>query len=43
MLGRYEMNPPEIHLVLNEFRKQAFDFSQPKLFWKLFAVYQHVL
>lgn len=43
MLGRYEMNPPEIHLVLNDFRKQAFDFSQPKLFWKLFAVYQHVL
>lgn len=41
MLGRYEMKDNGIDLILNEFRKERFDFNLPKRFWKLFATYQH--
>ncbi|MGV3767015.1 MAG: helix-turn-helix domain-containing protein [Chitinophagaceae bacterium] len=42
MLGRFEIISPEINLVLNDFKKQRFAFTHPKMFWKLFAVYQHI-
>jgi transcriptional regulator with XRE-family HTH domain len=43
MLGRFEMKEDRIDLVLNDFKKQQFDFKHRMTFWKLFAVYQHVL
>ncbi|WP_276485312.1 helix-turn-helix domain-containing protein [Paraflavitalea pollutisoli] len=42
MLGRYEMDGGPIELVLNDFKKLTFDFEQPRTFWKVFAVYQHI-
>lgn len=41
MLGKYEMQTDRIDLVLNDFKKQQFDFKHRKGFWKLSAVYQH--
>lgn len=41
MLGRYETKPGGVALVLNDYRRQPFDFEHPRTFWKLFAVYQH--
>jgi hypothetical protein len=29
--------------VLNDFKKQPFDFKHSMRFWKLFAIYQHVM
>ncbi|MBN8865342.1 MAG: helix-turn-helix transcriptional regulator [Sphingobacteriales bacterium] len=43
MLGRYEMKEDKIDLVLNDFKKQPFDFKHSMRFWKLFAIYQHVM
>ncbi|MBL7756965.1 MAG: hypothetical protein JNL59_06220, partial [Chitinophagaceae bacterium] len=43
MLGRFEMKEDKIDLVLNDFKKQPFDFEHSMMFWKLFAVYQHVM
>lgn len=42
IIGRYEMKDENIHLVLNDFRRESFDFTSTQKFWKLFAVYQHV-
>lgn len=42
MVGRFEVKENVIELVLNEFKKQQFDFKHPRSFWKLCAVYQHV-
>ncbi|MBX3256192.1 MAG: helix-turn-helix transcriptional regulator [Chitinophagaceae bacterium] len=42
MIGKYEVKQTQVELVLNEFQKHRFDFKKPMMFWKLFAVYQHV-
>lgn len=41
MIGKYEMKDEKIDLVLNDFKKERFDFKFTKRFWKLFALYQH--
>ena len=41
MIGQYEMKDEKIDLVLNDFKKERFDFKFPQRFWKLFALYQH--
>jgi len=41
MMGRYEMKDDKIDLVLNDFKREQFDFTTTQRFWKLFAVYQH--
>lgn len=41
MIGRYEMKEEKLKLVLNDFKKESFDFKHTKRFWKLFATYQH--
>lgn len=41
MLGRYEMKDDKIDLVLNDFKKEQFDFTSKNRFWKLFSIYQH--
>ncbi|MDF2381268.1 helix-turn-helix transcriptional regulator [Nostoc ellipsosporum NOK] len=41
MLGKYDITADHIDLVLNDFKKQQFDFKHRMLFWKLFAVYKH--
>ncbi len=41
MLGKYDMSADHIDLVLNDFKKQQFDFNHRTAFWKLFAVYKH--
>jgi len=41
MIGQYEMKDEKIDLVLNDFKKETFDFKFPQRFWKLFALYQH--
>jgi transcriptional regulator with XRE-family HTH domain len=43
IIGRYEIKETRIELVLNDFKKLHFDFKQVMVFWRLFAVYQHVL
>lgn len=42
MIGRYEVKGENIDLVLNDFKRERFDFNFTQRFWKLFAVYQHV-
>jgi transcriptional regulator with XRE-family HTH domain len=41
MIGQYEMKEEKMDLVLNDFRRERFDFKLGQRFWKLFAVYQH--
>lgn len=41
MIGRYEMRDEKIDLVLNDFKRERFDFKLSQRFWKLFAMYQH--
>jgi len=41
MIGRYEMKDEKMDLVLNDFKKERFDFKFTQRFWKLFALYQH--
>jgi transcriptional regulator with XRE-family HTH domain len=41
MIGQYELKDEKIDLVLNDFKKERFDFKLAKQFWKLFAIYQH--
>jgi hypothetical protein len=41
MIGRYEMRNEKIDLVLNDFKREQFDFKRSQCFWKLFAMYQH--
>jgi transcriptional regulator with XRE-family HTH domain len=42
MFGRYELRDENIELVLNDFKRERFDFKFTQRFWKLFALYQHV-
>jgi len=42
MMGRYEVKDENIELVLNDFKRERFDFKFTHRFWKLFALYQHV-
>jgi len=42
MIGKYEMKDENIDLVLNDFKRESFDFKFTQRFWKLFAIYQHV-
>jgi len=42
MIGQYEMKDEKIDLVLNDFKRERFDFKLTQRFWKLFALYQHV-
>ena len=41
MIGKYEMKDEKMDLVLNDFKKERFDFNATPGFWKLFALYQH--
>jgi transcriptional regulator with XRE-family HTH domain len=41
MIGRYKTVGEKIDLILNDFKKERFDFKHKKRFWKLFAMYQH--
>jgi transcriptional regulator with XRE-family HTH domain len=41
MLGQYQMKDEKIDLVLNDFKRETFDFKFTQRFWKLFATYQH--
>jgi transcriptional regulator with XRE-family HTH domain len=41
MIGRYEVKDEKIDLVLNDFKRERFDFKVAQRFWKLFALYQH--
>jgi transcriptional regulator with XRE-family HTH domain len=41
MIGQYEMKDEKMDLVLNDFRRERFDFKFARRFWKLFALYQH--
>lgn len=41
MIGQYEMKEEKIDLVLNDFKKERFDFKSAQKFWKLFALYKH--
>lgn len=43
ILGRYDIEHTQIDLVLNDFKKIQFDFTHAMTFWKLFAVYQHMV
>lgn len=42
MFGKYELRNENIELVLNDFKRERFDFKFTQRFWKLFALYQHV-
>jgi transcriptional regulator with XRE-family HTH domain len=41
MIGKYDMTDEKMNLVLNDFKKEKFDFKFIGCFWKLFATYQH--
>lgn len=41
MIGQYEVTDEKMNLVLNDFKKEKFDFKLPRRFWRLFAVYRH--
>ena len=41
MIGKFEMKDDQIDLVLNDFKKERFDFKHNQKFWKLFETYQH--
>jgi transcriptional regulator with XRE-family HTH domain len=41
MIGQYEVKEENIDLVLNDFKRERFDFKFTQRFWKLFALYQH--
>jgi transcriptional regulator with XRE-family HTH domain len=41
MIGQYELKGEKIDLVLNDYKKEEFDFKFEQRFWKLFALYQH--
>ena len=41
MIGQYQIKDEKIDLVLNDFKKERFDFKSTQQFWKLFALYQH--
>jgi len=43
MVGRFEIKDEKLDLVLNDFKKEQFDFNNTQRFWKLFALYQHVV
>ncbi len=41
MIGQYEIKEEKIDLILNDFKREKFDFKSSQRFWKLFAMYQH--
>lgn len=41
ILGQFQLQSQEINLVLNDFRKQVFDFAHRRRFWRLFSTYRH--
>ncbi|HEY8968828.1 MAG TPA: hypothetical protein VIM64_07040, partial [Puia sp.] len=41
MIGQYEIKDEQMDLVLNDFKRERFDFGNTQRFWKLFAVYRH--
>jgi transcriptional regulator with XRE-family HTH domain len=41
MIARYETKGEKTNLVLNDFKKEKFDFKHKNRFWRLFAIYQH--
>ena len=41
MIGKYEAKDQKLNLVLNNFKKERFDFKSTRRFWRLFAMYQH--
>jgi len=41
MMGQYEMKDEKIDLVLNDFKRERFDFKLAQRFWRLFATYEH--
>ncbi len=41
MIGKYDMKGEKANLVLNNFKKERFDFKLTNRFWRLFAIYQH--
>jgi transcriptional regulator with XRE-family HTH domain len=41
MIGQYDMKDEKMDLVLNDFKRERFDFKLTQRFWKLFALYQH--
>jgi len=41
MIGQYEIKDEKMDLVLNDFKRERFDFGYAQRFWKLFAVYLH--
>ena len=43
MIGRFEMKDEKMDLVLNDFKRERFDFTVTQRFWKLFAMYQHTM
>lgn len=43
ILGQFDMKGAVLDLVLNDFKKQRFDFKHARTFWKIFAVYQHAV
>jgi transcriptional regulator with XRE-family HTH domain len=43
MMGQYELKDDKLDLVLNDFKRERFDFKKTQRFWKLFAMYQHVV
>jgi transcriptional regulator with XRE-family HTH domain len=41
MIGKFERKEENMDLVLNDFKKERFDFKGSQRFWKLFALYKH--
>ena len=41
ILGQYQIKDDKMDLVLNDFKRERFDFKFAQQFWKLFALYQH--
>ncbi len=43
MIGQYAASGSGMDLVLNDFKRQQFDFTPSFAFWKLFATYEHIV
>lgn len=41
MIGQYTIKNENLDLILNDFKRERFDFKFTQRFWKLFALYQH--
>lgn len=42
MIGQYKLKNEKMDLVLNDFKRETFDFNLSQRFWRLFALYQHL-